>query len=183
MLYIKIQPQSILGEEDFCGFLPYMSMTAILVNKAKPFEQIVSIITTEGEKKQKVSEKMTFKIYTIFYIHKALGKGQIPPGDKILIANTSFTTLILHCKFQPFVFNTFLENDFSTFYLGTQVWPCHRKVKDHPRIIIWTNMSDLESQMLYTLRFSLKVFLVLKKKIFKCWWPSCLMVWNHFNKL
>ena len=51
-------------------------------------------------------------------------------------------------------------------------------------------------------RFSLKVFLVLEKKIFRCffcfvfffvffflfyhmltWRPSCLMVWNHLNKL
>ena len=31
-----------------------------------------------------------------------------------------------------------------------QIWPCHKKVKGHPRIIIWTNLVDLEFQMLYT---------------------------------
>ena len=33
----------------------------------------------------------------------------------------SFTTLITHCKFQPLVFNTFWENDFSTFQIVVQM--------------------------------------------------------------
>ena len=36
-------------------------------------------------------------------------------GDNILIVTKNFTTLIIHCKFQPLVFNTFWENDFSMF--------------------------------------------------------------------
>ena len=33
---------------------------------------------------------------------------------------------------------------------GMQIWPCHKKVKGQPTIIIWTNLVDLESLMLYT---------------------------------
>ena len=31
-----------------------------------------------------------------------------------------------------------------------QIWPYHKKVKDHPSLIILTYMVDLESPMLYT---------------------------------
>ena len=50
MLYTRIQPQSFLstGEEDFWVFLPYMGMAAILFNDAEPFEQSVTIPSTEG---------------------------------------------------------------------------------------------------------------------------------------
>ena len=34
--------------------------------------------------------------------------------------------------------------------MGTQIRPCHKKVKGQPMIIIWTNLVDLESSMLYT---------------------------------
>ena len=34
--------------------------------------------------------------------------------------------------------------------MGMQIWPCHRKVKGHPRIIIWFNLVDVKSPMLYT---------------------------------
>ena len=32
----------------------------------------------------------------------------------------------------------------------TQIWPCHKKVKGHPSLIILTNLVDIESPMLYT---------------------------------
>ena len=49
---------------------------------------------------------------------------------------------------------------------GTQIRPYYKKVKDHPSLIILTNLVDFESPMLYTIaRFSLKAFLVLEKKI------------------
>ena len=54
----------------------------------------------------------------------------------------SFTTLIIHCKFQPLHFNTYLENDFSTFSYGVQIWLYPKKVKGQPMIIIWTNFPD-----------------------------------------
>ena len=47
---------------------------------------------------------------------------------------------------------------------GAQIWPYDKNVKGHPSLIILTNLVDLESPMLYTL----KAFLVLEKKIFKC---------------
>ena len=46
------------------------------------------------------------------------------------------------------------------------MWPCRKKIKGHPRIIIWTDFVDLESPMLYT-KISLKPFLVLQKTIFE----------------
>ena len=33
--------------------------------------------------------------------------------------------------------------------IGTQIWPCRKKVKGQPTVIIWTNLVDLESWMLY----------------------------------
>ena len=74
MLYAKIQPKSFLGseEEDFKEFIPYMDMAAILISGAKPFEQIGKTLLTEGPMwnlvkiAQAVSEKKTFKNYTIY---------------------------------------------------------------------------------------------------------------------
>ena len=34
--------------------------------------------------------------------------------------------------------------------LGEKKWQCGKKVKDHPRIIIWTNLVDHASPILYT---------------------------------
>ena len=34
--------------------------------------------------------------------------------------------------------------------IGTQIWPCCKKIKYQPRFIIWTNLVDFESPMLYT---------------------------------
>ena len=45
---------------------------------------------------------------------------------------------------------------------GRQIWHGRRKVKVQPRVIIWTNLVDIESQILYT-KFSLKAVLVLEK--------------------
>ena len=55
---------------------------------------------------QAVSEKKLLKDYEILYMYKAQGQGQmgVGGGDKIL---KGFATLIIHCKFQPLVFNTF----------------------------------------------------------------------------
>ena len=60
-----------------------MDMVAILFNGAETFEQIVNILSTEGTMwnlvkiAQVVSEKKTFKNYTILYMNIAQGKGQI----------------------------------------------------------------------------------------------------------
>ena len=43
-----------------------------------------------GEKWQEISEKKTCKDLYYFLHDKALGQGQIPPGDKILIVNNKF---------------------------------------------------------------------------------------------
>ena len=67
--------------------LPYIGMAATLFNGAEPFEQIVNILSTEGpmwnlEKTvQVVSEKKTFKDFTILYMYIAQGQGQIAPKN------------------------------------------------------------------------------------------------------
>lgn len=52
------------------------------------------------------------------------------------------------------------SNDFETFfyesifypykYIWMQIWPLNKKIKSHPRIIIWINLIDLQSLILYT---------------------------------
>ena len=57
-----------------------MGMAAILLNDAEPFKQIVNVLSTEGPLwnlvtiAQAVSEKKTFKNYTILYMYMAQGK-------------------------------------------------------------------------------------------------------------
>ena len=70
-------------------------MVAILFNVAESFEQIVSILSTEGPMwnlvkiVQGASEKKTFKDFMILYMYIAQGQGQINP--KILtVANKQF---------------------------------------------------------------------------------------------
>ena len=96
-----------------------------------------------------------------------------------------FATLIIYCKFQPLVFNTFWEIEFSIFTpykcIGTRIWTCRKKVKCQPRVIIHTNLDDLVSSQCSVTRFSLEAFLVLAKKIFKCFLPYMGMVVIFFN--
>ena len=162
MLYTKNQPKTffVLEEKTLKCFLPYMGMTAILFNskktkqkKKKTFEQIVSTTSTEGPVWNLVKTGKWFQrrrhltIYEIFTCTKPWGNGRycILQGIKFWLKISSFTTFtscIIHWNFQPLVFNTFLGNDFSTFCMGTQIWPCHKKVKGHARIIC-INMVDL----------------------------------------
>ena len=53
-------------------------------------------------------------------MYLAQGQGRMPPGDKILFV-TSFISLIMHCKFQSLVFNTFLEIIFQHFLQGRKL--------------------------------------------------------------
>ena len=50
--------------------------------------------------------------------------------------------------------------------MGMQIWACPKKVRSHPRIIIWTNLVNLESQTLY-MKSQPHSFLVLENKILK----------------
>ena len=74
----------------------YEHDSPILFNSAKPFEQIVSTTSTEGpmwnlaKNGKRFQRSRHLMIYTIFYMHKALGQGQIPLGDTILIVNNKF---------------------------------------------------------------------------------------------
>ena len=71
-------------------------MATILFNGAEPFEQIGKSLWTEGPMwnlvkiAQAVSEKKTFKNYTILYMYIAQGQGQITPGDKFFIITKMF---------------------------------------------------------------------------------------------
>ena len=101
----------------------YMGMVAIFFNDAERFEQIDNTPSTEGSMLnlvkigQAVSEKKMFKDYEILYMYIAQGQGQITPGTKIWLFLKGCATLIIHCKLQPLVFNTFWESEFSIFPL------------------------------------------------------------------
>ena len=62
-----------------------MGMATILFNGVEPFEQNGNILSTKGPMwnlvkiAQVVSEKKTFKKYTILYVFIAQGEGQITP--------------------------------------------------------------------------------------------------------
>ena len=66
-----------------------------------------------GKIGQVVSEKK-FKDYMIVNMYIAKGQGSIIRRHNFVLTK-SITTLIIHCKFQPLVFNTFSDNDFSKF--------------------------------------------------------------------
>ena len=53
-----------------------------------------------------------FKDYMIVNMHIAKGQGSIIRRQNFVLTE-SITTLIIHCKFQPLVFSTFSDNDFS----------------------------------------------------------------------
>ena len=90
----------LLEKKIFKCFLPYMGMGAILFNGVEPFKQIVNTLLTEGPMwnlvkiAQAVSEKKTFKNYTILYMYIARGKGRQPPRGKNLILTK--TVLLLY---------------------------------------------------------------------------------------
>ena len=101
----------------------------------------------------------TLQDYILLYMFIAQWQGQIYVtlnGKKWLLLH------VYYCTFQLFVFNIFWENDCSTFspckMYGTQIWPRFKKVKGLPRIIISTNLVDLESQTLYAKIQSQNVF-------------------------
>ena len=93
MLYTKIQPQRFLvsGEEDFevvfFFFFTIYEEGGLLVKWWELFEQIGNTLSTEGPMwnlvkiAQGVSEKKTFKNYTILYMHLAQRQGQITPRE------------------------------------------------------------------------------------------------------
>ena len=62
-----------------------MGMAAILFSGAEPFEQIFNNLSTEGpmwnlvKTVQAASEKKIFKYFTILYMYRAQGQGQISP--------------------------------------------------------------------------------------------------------
>ena len=78
----------------------------------KPFEQIVNNfrarthVKSDGNRSSGFREK-TFKDYTILYMYIAQGQGQVTTCNKFSIVTKSLTTLIMHCKFQSLVLNTF----------------------------------------------------------------------------
>ena len=71
-----------------------MIMAAIFFNGTEAFQQIVNILLTEGpmwnlvKTVQAVSEEKTFKDFTILYMFRVQGQGQIIP--KILEAAKQF---------------------------------------------------------------------------------------------
>ena len=76
-----------------------MGMTAIVFNNAKPFEQNINILSTEGPMwnlvkiGQVVSEKKTFKDSMLLYLYIAHVQGQITPrgwGQNLILTKTFY---------------------------------------------------------------------------------------------
>ena len=151
-----------------------MGIAAILFNNAKPFEQTVNTPLIEGSFWNLVKVGLTvsekkFKDCTILYVYSPGASADNPHWTKFWVSLNSitklilsyigsfkcFTTLIIHCKFQPLVSNTFWEN-LSTFYtykcMGMQIWSCHKNIKGQTTTIIWTNFVDLESLIIYKIQ-------------------------------
>ena len=85
--------------------------------------------------------------------------------------------------------NMYCKTDFSAIspykcILGVKIWPCCKRIKGQPTIIIWTNLVDQESPMLYTKDLA-QSLLDFEKSVYHMWaWrPSRSMVQNHSNKL
>ena len=91
----KTGPDSFFTMYGHCG---------ILCKSVEPFEQIVNIPLTEGPMwnlvkiGQAVSEKETFKAYTIFYMYIAQMQGRITLKGKLWLQLKGFITLIKHYK-------------------------------------------------------------------------------------
>ena len=69
--------------------------------------------------------------------------------------------------------------------LVTEIWQCHKKVKGHPRIIIWINLVESASLMLYT-KIQPQSFLgsgEKKIKLFYHIWAWQPILQNFLNKL
>ena len=68
-----------------------------------------------------------------------------------------------------------------------QIWPCRKKVKDYYTIIIWINLKDLESPMLYTNIQFWSIFGSGKEVFYAFYYiwarrPTKLMDRDHLNK-
>ena len=63
---------------------------------------------------------------------------------------------------------------------GAQIWPCCKKVKGQPKTIIWTNLVDLESPMLYT-KNKPQSFLGSQEEDFKFFLPYMGMSFTLFS--
>ena len=53
---------------------------------------------------------------------------------------------------------------------GTQIWPCCKKVKGQPSTIIWTNLVEFKSPILYT-KIQSQSFLGSGEEYFKAFLP------------
>ena len=67
-----------------------------------------------------------------------------PLGSEFL----PFVTLVICCKFLPF--NDFLTVFFPYKSIRDQIWSCHKKGQDQPKVIIWTNFDGTKAPMLHT---------------------------------
>ena len=94
-----------------------MHMAAILFNGSNLFDQIVNILSPEGPISnllklfKRFQRRRRFFFYNFIHVYSPGARADNP---KILIVLNSFTSLIIHCRFQPLVFNIW-ENDFLTF--------------------------------------------------------------------
>ena len=160
MIYTIFSPKAslVLEKKSFKCFY-HIKACGHLVDGAKPFNILAIPFQQKAPseiwwKLIKRFQRRRQKLHNFIHVYSLGARADTPQGTKFWFYLKCFTTLTPHCKFQPLAFNTFWENDFSTFSpykcMGMQIWPCRKRVKGQPKVIIWTNLVDLESLMLYT---------------------------------
>ena len=102
-----------------------------------------------------VSKEKSFKDYTILYMNVALEQGQVTTGHRSLIVTKKVLLLRSYivsfsCKYLIHFEELKVLHFFPNKCIGTQIRLCRKMIKGQPRIIIWTNLVDQESLMLYT---------------------------------
>ena len=114
-------------------------------------------------------------------MYMAQRKGQITPRYNSLIETKNVYIWIIYCKFQPLVFNTFRENDFSKLCMETKIWPCHKN--GQPRIFIRSHLVD--PNVISKDSASMLSWFWREKDCFNriwAWWISCITM-EPLNKV
>ena len=152
MLYTNIQLHSFIGSGEVFYHIKTWRPCCSMAHDNLKILAITFHYKTSCEiwwKLLKRSEKKTLKsLHNFIRIYSPGARADNLQVPKFWLWLKCLTTFITHCKLQSVVFNTFWENDFSTFSsykcIGAQIWPCRKKAKDQPRVVIWINLVDLD---------------------------------------
>ena len=103
-------------------------------------------------------------------IYAPRGSGEQTRGPRAMIHSPELNS---HCNSADALqlsSSSAIFSPYKSTCMGMQIWPCYRKVEGHPRIIIWLNLVDLRSWMLYT-KIQPWSFLGSRAEDFRCFSP------------